>query len=393
MEGFFKALDIIIKNIPLPISYSYVCFHPDRVIKNEQIVKEAIQKVMFISDKNGKTQPISKKTNQKKVAIVGSGPAGLSAAHYLAKKRYSITIFEALPAPGGMLRRCIPQYRLPKKFVDFDIMMIKNQGIEIKTNISIGRILKIKELFDDGFDAIFLATGAQKDKKFKIEGQELNGIFHALNFLEKANKKDVELLKKVIIIGGGNVAIDSARTALRFGSKEVTVLYRRSEEEIPASPWEIKEAEEEGVKIEYFITPKRFLGKNGNVTKVECIKTKLGELDKTGRRHPIPIEGSEFNINTDAVIIAVGQFPDTVFLPEDVEVSKQKTIETDPFTMETSSPRIFAGGDVVLGSGTLIEAIFTGRQAAYSIDCLLRNIPLDPLEVARNTIGNGNGGF
>lgn len=393
LEGFYEALEIIKTNIPLPLSCSNVCFHPDRVMTNKQVIMEAFQKAILTSDQEKKKESRTTLTTQKKVAIIGSGPAGLSAAHYLAKKGYSVTIFEALSSPGGMLRRCIPKYRLPNKLVDFDIMFIKDLGVEIKTNTPIGGILKINKLFEEGYNAIFVATGAHEDQKFSIEGKKLLGVYHALDFLECANKKDVELLNKVSVIGGGNVAIDSARTALRLGAKEVTILYRRSKEEIPASPWELREAEKEGVKIVYLVTPKRILGEDGKVTKIECIKTELGKQDETGRRRPIPIQGSEFIVPTDAVIIAIGQFPNTVFLPETVEVTKQRTIETNPFTLETSSPSIFAGGDVVLGSGTLIEAILAGKQAAYSIDCYLRGVPLDPLEIVENTFGTGNGGF
>ncbi|MCW4015419.1 MAG: FAD-dependent oxidoreductase [Candidatus Bathyarchaeota archaeon] len=390
-EGFIKALEIISKNIPLPISCSYVCFHPERVIKNQQIVADAIQQAILTSSpEKSKEQPFAKST--KNVAIIGSGPAGMSAAHDLAKKGYSVTVFEALPSAGGMLRRCIPKYRLPKKLVDFDIMRIKDLGVEIKTSTPIDGTQKVKKLLEEGYDAIFVATGAQEDQNFTIQGAELNGVFHALDFLEKANTKNVELLNTVSIIGGGNVAIDSARTALKLGAKDVTILYRRSKEEIPASPWEIKEAKDKGIKIDFLVSPKKILGENGKVTKIECVKMELGEQDATGRRRPIPIQGSEFMMPTDSVIMAIGQSPNTVFLPKTVELTTQKTIVTDPFTLETSSPNIFAGGDAVLGTGTLIEAILAGKQAAFSIDHHLRGIPLDPVDIAENAFGRENNG-
>ena len=388
LEGFYKALEIIKTNIPLPLSTSNICFHPDRVIKNKKVVIEAIQKIMLTSNKEKGNQQISK-LNGKKVAIIGSGPAGLSAANDLAKRGYAVTIFEALSSPGGMLRRCIPKYRLPNKLIDFDVMFITDLGVEIKTNTQVGESIKLKNLFGEGYDAIFIATGAHEDKSYRIDGQDFQGVYNALEFLERANKKDVMTLNKVSVIGGGNVAIDSARTALKLGAKEVTILYRRSKEEIPASPWEIKEAEKEGVKIQYLVTPRKILGENGKVTAIECIKNQLGETDKTGRKSPIPVKGSEFTIKTDAVIIAIGQFPNTVFLSDTVEVTGQRTIETNPFTLETSSPSIFAGGDVVLGSGTLIEAILAGKQAAYSIDCYLKGGRLDPLEIVEKTYGKG----
>jgi NADH-quinone oxidoreductase subunit F len=392
MEGFHKALEIIRDNIPLPVSCCYVCFHPERVIKNRQIVKDAIQQAVLAYDPK-KAKETSCIPTYQKVAIIGSGPAGLSAAHDLAKKGHSVTVFEALPLPGGMLRRCIPKYRLPKKLVDFDIMRIKALGVEIKTNMAIGGSLNVKKLLEEGYDAIFVATGAHEDQSFSIQGKKLNGVFNALDFLEKANTKDVKLLNKVSVIGGGNVAVDSARTALRLGAKKVTILYRRSAEEIPASPWELKEAEKEGVKIKFLVAPKRILGENGKVTKIECVKIELGEQDITGRRRPVPLQGSEFTVATDAVILAIGQFPNTVFLPKTVEITKQRTIATDPFTLETSSPSIFAGGDAALGSATLMEAILAGKQAAFSIDCYLRGIHLDPLDIFEKVFGKENGGF
>ena len=387
LEGFYKALEIIRENIPLMISCCYVCFHPERVIKNQQIVANAIQHTIINHEAVKKNEKPVALPDQNRVAIVGSGPAGLSAAHDLVKKGYSVTIFEALSSPGGMLRRCIPKYRLPNKLVDFDVMYIKDMGVEIKTNVPIGGSLNMKKLFEEGYDAIFVATGAQEDQKFRIEGNELGGVFHALDFLENAKQEKVEPLNRVSIIGGGNVAIDSARTARRLGAKEVTIFYRRSKDEIPASPWDIKEAEREGIKIQFLVAPKRILGENGKVTRIECTKIELGEQDATGRRRPIPVEGSEFVVETDTVIIAIGQFPNTVFLPKTVEITNQRTIATDPFTLETTSPSIFAGGDAVLGSGTLIEAILTGKQAAFSIDYYLRGIQLDPLEIVEKTFG------
>ncbi|UCC58633.1 MAG: FAD-dependent oxidoreductase [Candidatus Bathyarchaeum sp.] len=387
MEGFHKALEIVRDRLPLLGSCCYVGFHPERVITNKQLIKEAIQHTIFTYKAvKRKAQPITP-AYRDKVAIIGSGPAGLSAAHDLAKKGYSVTIFEALSSAGGMLRRCIPEYRLPKKIVDFDIMCIKDLGVEIKTNMAIGGNLKVNKLLEGGYDAIFVATGAHEEQNGRIEGEELNGVFHALEFLEKANMKEVELPNKVSIIGGGNVAVDSARTALRLGAKEATILYRRSKGEMPASPWEIKEAEEEGVKIEFLVAPKRILGENDKVTAIECAQMELGKPDATGRRHPVPIQGSDFVIKTDSVIIAIGQFPNTGFLPEIIEITKQRTIATDPFTLETSSPSIFAGGDAVLGSGTLMEAILAGKQAAFSIDCYLKGVTLGPLKFAERTFG------
>ena len=387
LEGFYKAQEILRKKVPVTASCCYVCFHPERAIKNEQTLKDALQHTIFSPEAEKKKETASNQPDQGKVAVIGSGPAGLSAAHDLAKKGYSVTIFEALSSPGGMLRRCIPKYRLPNKSVDFDIMRITDLGVKIKTNTPINERLNIKKLLEKGYDAIFVATGAQEDQKFSIEGNELSGVFHALDFLEKANQKKVEHLNRVSIIGGGNVAIDSAITAKRLGAKAVTVFYRRSQDEMPASPWEVEEAKNEGVKIEFLVAPKRILGEKGKVNRIEFLKMELGEQDVTGRRRPVPVGSSEFMVETDTVVIAVGQVPNTVFLQKTVEITKQKTIATNPFTLETSSPSIFAGGDAVLGTATLIEAILAGKQAAFSIDCYLRGIPLDPLEIAEKAFG------
>jgi len=393
MEGFDKALKIIRENIPLPASCCYVCFHPERVIDNKQLVTDAIQHaILDYEAEKPKEKPLTP-VHGEEVAIIGSGPAGLSAAQDLAKKGYSVTIFEALSSAGGMLRSCIPEYRLPKKIVDSDINRIKDLGVKIKTNMAIGKSLKVKKLLEQGYNAVFVATGAHEERMLGIKGEELNGVFHALDFLEKANKKEAEVSDTVLIIGGGNVAVDSAGTALRLGAKEVTILYRRSREEMPASPWEIKEAEEEGVKIEFLVAPKRILGENGKVTAIECVRMELSEPDETGRRRPVPIQGSDFVIETGTVIIAIGQFPRTSFLPEMVEITEKRTIAADHFSLETSSPGIFAGGDAVSGSATLMEAIIAGKRAAISIDLYLRGISLEPFNLFENVLGSVNGSF
>ncbi len=386
IEGFTKALEVVRKIIPLPASCCYVCFHPERAIANRQSVKEAIQRDIL----DYSTEETKENSNfslvGEKIAIIGSGPAGLSAAYYLAKKGYAVTVFEKSSSAGGLLRRCIPNFRIPKEMVDFDIKRITNLGVKIKTNVSIGKNLTIKELLQQGYTAIFVATGANQEMTLRINGEELKGVFHALEFLENANKKKVKFSDKVIVIGGGNVAIDSARTALHLGAKEVTILYRRSQEEMPASPWEIKEAEKEGIKIEFLAAPKRIIGKKGHVTGIEYMKMELGEPDETGRRCPIPVQGSELIKPTGTIIIAIGHFPNTVFLPEGVELTEKRTIDVDPITLETSFSGIFAGGDAVLGPATMIEAILTGKLAATSIDNYLNGISLVARSIAEKVM-------
>jgi NADPH-dependent glutamate synthase beta subunit-like oxidoreductase len=387
LEGFAKALELIRENIPLSASCCYVCFHPERVIASKKVVTDAIQHAIldYGAEETKEKPPVP--FHGEKVAIIGSGPAGLSAAHDLAKKGYSVTVFEKSSSPGGLLRRCIPDYRIPKEIVDFDVERITDLGVKIKTNVAIGKNLTIKKLLQQGYNAVFVATGAHEEMTLGINGEELNGVFPALEFLEGANKKKLELSDKVSVIGGGNVAVDSARTALRFGAKEVTILYRRSKEEMPASPWEIKEAEEEGIKIEFLAAPKRILGKNGHVTGIECVKMELSEPDETGRRCPVPIQGSEFIKSAGTVIVAIGHFPCTVFLPEMVEITEKRTIAVDPFTLETSLAGIFAGGDAVSGPATLMEAILAGKHAAASIDCYLRGASLETLNVVEKVLG------
>lgn len=385
-NGFFKALRIIREKIPLPASCSYVCFHPDRAIKNMNSVNKIIQDIILNYEAGKKNYYPLVKHNRGKVAIVGSGPAGLSAAQVLTQKGYNVTVFESRSLLGGMLRRCIPEYRLPKKIVDFEINCIKDLGVKIYRNLEIGKKMKIEKLFQD-YDAVFVATGATSERLLDIEGEKLEGVFYALDFLEKANLNKIELSGKVLVIGGGDVAIDCARSALRLGAEQITVLYRRSREEMPANPWEVKEAKEEGVKIEFLINPKKIIGKNGKVVGIECVRNKLSKIDNSGRRSPIEIKDSKFEIEADSVVIAIGQFPNTAFLSETVDVTSDNKVAINPFTLETSSPYVFAGGDVANGPATLMEAILAGKQAAITIDCYLQNRFLNLLKVLENKKG------
>jgi NADPH-dependent glutamate synthase beta subunit-like oxidoreductase len=374
-KGFYKALRIIRENIPLPASCCYVCFHPNRVIGNDKIVDEAIKDVVLDYEANRKNFPPVTKYKQGNVVIIGSGPAGLSAAHVLANKGYSITVLEGCSLSGGMLKRCIPEYRLPKKIVNFEVNCIKKLGVKIQKNQKVDDEPKMEKLFQD-YDAVFVATGATKERALDLEGEDLDNIFYALDFLEKTNLKEIEVSDKVLVIGGGDVAIDCARSALRLGSKQVSVLYRRSREEMPANLWEVNEAEKEGVKIEFLVTPTKFIGKDGRVVGIECVKNKLGQNDESGRKQPVAIDGSKFKIEVDYVVIAVGQFPNTAFLQKKVDITEDHKVAVNPFTMETSSPRVFAGGDATSGPGTVMEAILAGKQAANTIDCYLQSLSM-----------------
>ena len=272
-----------------------------------------------------------------------------------------------------MLKQCIPEFRLPKKLLDEEINHIKALGVEIKTNTKIGKDLSINELWKQGFSAILISVGAHRTRKLGVEGEDLPEVFDALDFLRQTNSNEqIRIGQHVTIIGGGNVAIDSARTAQRLGAKEVTILYRRTKDEMPANPYEIKEAEDEGIKIQFLVAPKRILGQNSHVNGIECLKMKLGEPDQTGRRAPVPIEGSEFTIQTDSVILAIGEAPDLSPFSKEIEIGEGNTVAVEPYSTETSQPGIFAAGDCVSGPATFIEAILAGKRAAESIDQYLQ---------------------
>ena len=371
LEGFSQALELISREIPFPASFGFICLHPERV-GLELPIKDSDH---GSAGKRRKTKAASEaETSTQKVAIIGAGPAGLTAAYELAKKGYLVTVYEASSHAGGMLRECIPEFRLPKKIIDVEIEHIEKMGVEIKIGITVGKDLSFNDLWHEGFKAVFLSVGAHKTRRLSVEGEDLEGVFDALDFLERTNEgKKVDIGERVAVIGGGDVAIDSARTAIRSGAKEVTIFYRRSRDEMPANPYGTKEAEHEGVKINFLVAPKRILGQNGHVSSLECIKMALGEPDATGRRAPKPIEGSEFTVPVYSVILAIGEAPDLSFLPKEIEVTEDNTITVEPFTVKTDQPGVFAGGDCVSGPATVIEAILAGKKAADCIDQYLRN--------------------
>jgi NADH-quinone oxidoreductase subunit F len=314
----------------------------------------------------------------------------LTTAFHLVKLGYPTTIFEALPIPGGMLTVGIPEYRLPRKVVQSEIEKIQKQGVEIRLNSPIGTEkgeLRIDHLWLQGYKAIFIATGAHKSLKLGIPGEEMKGVYDGITLLKDVNLgKKIQLGKRVTIIGGGNVAIDAARVARRFGVKEVSILYRRSEEEMPAYREDVEAAKAEGIEIHYLTSPTRIMGKDGKVANVECVRTKLGEADESGRRRPEPVKGSDFVIEADTVVPAIGEIPDLSFL-EAEERPENKTIRIHPRTMMTDIEGIFAGGDVVSGPATVIEAMAAGRKAALSIDKYLRGERLEDEIPLPHTIG------
>ncbi len=374
-KPFEQALRSIVKNVPLPLVTTLVCFHPERAgLDNKEVLKkiEQIREEVFSKRKTNKAD------TKEKIAIIGSGPAGLTVAYELATRGYQVTVFEALREPGGMLRKTIPEYRLPKKVLADEILFMKNVGVEIRTSTEIGKNVSFESLLKDGHKAIFVSTGAHDSQRLKIEGTELKGVVHALEFLWQSNSGEAPKVgERVAVIGGGNVAVDAARTALCLGAKEAVILYRRTKDEMPANLWELKEAEEQGVKIEFLVSPKKILGKNGKVTAIECSRMQLGDTDESGRKTAIPVEGSEFERQTDAVILAIGERPDLRFLPEGIMLNEDGTLCVNPVTMETSQAGVFAGGDVAAGPASVIEAIRDGKRAAQSIQSYLKNLGKD----------------
>jgi NADPH-dependent glutamate synthase beta subunit-like oxidoreductase len=367
-----KALEKIVDNVPLPIVTTLVCFHPERAGLD---VEKTLKGVEQIRTKRLKKQKKTIKSPREKIAVIGSGPAGLTAASELAQKGHKVTVFEAFAEPGGMLRKCIPEYRLPKQVLAKEIQFIRDLGVEIKTGVEVGKDVSFDDLWKKGYKAVFVGAGANKSQELRIEGGDLEGVVHAIEFLWNANcGEKIAVGKNVVVIGGGNVAMDAAKTAMRLGAGEVTVLYRRSKEEMPAIPWEVKEAEDEGVKIEFLASPKKFLGKDGKVSAVESVRMQLDEPDESGRRKPIPIEGSEFTRETDMVILAIGETPDLEFLPKEIELNENGTVWVNPITMETTVQGVFAGGDAVTGPATVIEAIRDGKRAAESIENYVKSL-------------------
>lgn len=372
VKSFDRALQKIVKNIPLPLITTLVCFHPERAGLENDKVLEQIEQIRGEWLKTKKAEKSAKAAE--KVAVIGSGPAGLTVTYELSKKGYPVTIFEALPELGGMLRKCIPEYRLPKKVLTREIQFIKDLGVEVKTGTEVGKDVRFEDFQKEGYRAVFIGAGAHKSQGLRVEGGNLNGVTHALDFLWGSNSgKKLEIGKNVVVVGGGNVAVDAARTALFKGAKEVTILYRRSKEEMPANLWEVKEAEDEGVKIEFLVSPKKILGEKDRVSAIECVRMQLGEPDESGRKKAFPVEGSEFRRETDMVVLAIGEVPDVGFLPKQVELNDDGTVWVNPITMETSMPGLFAGGDAVTGPASVIEAIRDGKRAAESIESYLKS--------------------
>ena len=354
-----------------------------RGVKGEPVAIGRLER--FVADwymKNGTAKVEKPEQNGKKVAVIGAGPAGLTCAGDLAKKGYAVSVFEAFHTPGGVLVYGIPEFRLPKDIVKAEIEKLKELGVTIDTNMVIGKVLSVEELLnEEGFDAVFIGTGAGLPSFMGIEGENLNGVYSANEFLTRINlmkayqfpayDTPIYMGKNVVVVGGGNVAMDAARCAKRMGAENVSIVYRRSEEEMPARNEEIHHAKEEGIDFKLLCNPTQIIGtEDGWAEKVSCIRMELGEPDASGRRRPVPVEGSEFEIDAEVVIIAIGQSPNPLIknTTPDLETNKRGCIVVKEETGETSKQGVYAGGDAVTGAATVILAMGAGKTAAQSID-------------------------
>ena len=394
---FEEAYNIISQSSSLPAVCGRVCPQETQCeskctlgIKFQPVGIGRIER--FVADwhnANYKGEPKIPSQNGHKVAVVGSGPSGLTCAGDLAKKGYKVTVFEALHLAGGVLVYGIPEFRLPKKIVEKEVETLKKYGVDIETNVVIGKTVTVDELFEEGYEAVFIGSGAGLPRFMGISGESLKGVYSANEFLTRANlmkayKSDAQTpimrAKKVAVVGGGNVAMDAARTALRLGAETVYIVYRRSMEELPARKEEVEHAEEEGIKFEILRNPVEILGyknendkrdpKNGFVTGLKLIKCELGEPDEKGRRRPVEIAGSEYVLPVDCVIIAIGTSPNPLIknTTAGLEVNRYGGIIVEESTGKTSKNAVYAGGDAVTGAATVILAMGAGKTAAKAID-------------------------
>lgn len=390
MEGAYKTIKL---TNSLPAVCGRVCPQENqceskcvRGIKNEPVGIGRLER--FAADwhmKNGKDEPFHVKANGHKVAVVGAGPAGLTCAGDLAALGYKVTVFEAFHTAGGVLMYGIPQFRLPKEIVQKEIDALKQKGVEIKTDMVIGKVLSVDELFGMGYEAVFIGTGAGLPRFMNIPGEGLVGVYSANEFLTRVNlmkayKPDYDTPivkpKNVAVVGGGNVAMDAARTSLRLGAESVHIVYRRAEEQMPARREEVHHAKEEGVIFNLLCNPAAIHGdEDGRVRSIECVRMELGEPDASGRRRPIPIKDSNFEIGVDCVVMAIGNSPNPLIrtTTEGLDTNNRGCFIVDEKTMETTRKGVFAAGDAVSGAATVILAMGGGKEAARSIDEYIRS--------------------
>jgi heterodisulfide reductase subunit A len=376
-----EALEVLRRTMPFAGVCGRVCTHPcegecERGKVDEPIAIRSLKRFMAdyeLQNGRDKAEPVEI-TQEGKVAVVGSGPSGIACAYDLVRLGYAVTVFEAAPKAGGLLRYGIPEYRLPDNIVDDEIAYVQELGVEIRTGTP---VTSLDDTFNDGYKAIYLAVGASVGQKMGIPGEDAEGVHDALSFLHAANSgESVSIGAKVAVVGGGNAAIDAARMAQRVGAKEVAIVYRRSRAEMPADDVEIKEAENEGIQLNILANPVKVLESGGKVSGIECIRMELGEPDESGRRRPVPVDGSEFTVDVDTVIMAIGQRVNKDGLPDTLDYTGWGTISVDEVTFGTNVDGVFAGGDVVSGPATVIEAVAAGKEAAISIHRYLQGADL-----------------
>ncbi len=372
-EKFSEALELIREVNPLPAVCGFICHHPCEEACLREGVDDSVSIRLlkrFVAEyerksKSKKRRP--KKKRREKVLVIGSGPAGLAAANDLSLLGFGVTIFESLPVLGGMLAVGIPEFRLPRDILQMEIEGIKELGVEMKTHHPFHFNGNRKPFEKLGFQAAFLSTGAHRSLKLNIPGEGFRGVFHGVKFLRDINLgKSLKIGKRVAVIGGGNVALDAARSAIRLGAEAVNVYYRRSKKEMPAIPEEVDEAIREGVRIHFLSFPVKIIDREEKAVGLECIRMSLGEPDERGRRKPIPIEGSTHRVAAETIIAAIGQSVDRKPL-KGLDVNRDGTVRVDPKTGETSMKGVFAGGDVVTGPGWAIDAIAAGKKGAETI--------------------------
>ena len=382
-----EAIALIREGNPFPWVCGLVCTHPCETACVRKYIDApvAIKALKAFSSKivlegDGFQNPAKAPHNGHKVCIVGAGPSGLSAAYYLSLKGYGVTVIESLPWAGGMMRVGIPRYRLPLSVLEREISLIQELGVVFRFNTRMGKDITVEALRQEGFESFYVATGAHKGLQMGIKGEaDCSPVVDAITYLHQAClDRAPSIGPRVAVIGGGNVALDAARTALRLGCRDVTVLYRRTRNEMPALKEDVVQAEQEGVRVSFLKIPVEILGCRGNVSGIRCVDARLGEADENGRRRPMPIQGSMHEFETDAVIHAIGQRPDREGLSafNGLAWTERSTIVTDPLTGQTGEKGVFAGGDVVTGPATIIEAIAAGKIAAENVHRYFQGLPL-----------------
>jgi len=375
--NYAASLAKIRERLPFALAIGRVCPHPCETACNRGYVDEPISICTlkrFVADwemHHDVDPPVDapEKFHDEKVAIIGAGPAGLTCAYFLAKAGYHSVVYEAMPEPGGMFRFGIPEYRLPTPTLMREINWILAHGAELRCNVRVGKDVTFEDLRKQ-YAAIFVGVGAWTGMKLGIGGEDMQGVIDGVVFLRDANLgKKIDARGKVIIIGGGNVAMDAARVSWRAGYDEVHVFYRRTKREMPASPWEIEAAEHEGIKFQYLVAPIEVIGEDGRMSALKCLRMQLGEPDASGRRRPVPIEGSEFVVEAETLIAAIGQAPDLKFVPDEsgVKITRWSTFDVNPETFMTNVPGIFAAGDAQTGPDIAIRACAGGCKAAAAI--------------------------